>query len=269
MLAMLMTLSSCASRPVDTRDVRSVLLDRCDSARSEWGRADNAIAVATDVRAIEVRQDGGSIFVRSGPTERIETHAVIQCLRPQSGAATMRHWREGDRLIVQSGFAAKREGHDWQTEDGRIDLTLWVPTDRPLSLLTESGNINVRGPKQGVDANTTTGDINVAAKGAMRLHSREGSIVVSQRDVEALHDLDIHTRGNVQATLLRGRPVDLLAVSCGTLDSDLEEARRDRDEQGCERLALRREGDAMPRIRLWSTQGRLVLSTQDFVVPVE
>lgn len=242
---------------------RTTTLAQCESPGGDWERSDISIAVAANIDTIDITQFVGSVFVRPGPTDRIEVHAVVQCLTQSAGAATVVASEQESRLQLAVRFAGQSAEREWSTSDGRADVTLWLPVDRKLILRTTSGGIEINGAKNGVVATTASGDIHVAAKGPMLLTSATGNIHASQRDTLRGHESTLQTAANISANVLSDVPMSVAARTCGVLDSDLENAKRYVDQQGCTWLAWAQSGSVnAPMLRIASVSGRVDIREQ-------
>ncbi len=263
---LLLALLAALMAACTTTRPRMTTLASCTSPGGDWERSDTSIPVAANIHTIDIVQPVGSVFVRAGPSDRIEVHAVVQCLKQAAGAVTVSAIEHGSRLQLAIRFAGLTAEREWSTSDGRVDVTLWLPVDRALHLRTTTGAVEVSGAKNGVIASTTSGDINVAAGGPMHLISASGNIRASQRDTQRGHESKLQTAADISANVLSNLPIVLAARTCGEIDSDLENAERSRDQQGCTQLGWSSPGSVdAPMLRIVSEQGRVVIRRQDVI----
>lgn len=252
-LACWIGLSGCALAPT-----RTTVLADCTRSAVDWPRADGVVPLAAGIRHIVVDQPEGSLFVRAGADDRVEWHAVVQCPQSQRGVPSLRVEDRGSRQELEVGFVGA--GSD-ATE--RIDLTVWVPRQLALELVTDAGRIEVRGHRASVRARSTSGAISVAAAGELRLTSASGDIDASPRDADRAWPMTIETGGAVRLVVLRSLPVSLDLRGLRGVDHDLDTVPAVNVAPAGARLQLKVPGTA-PTLRV-RAGGTLVVRGQDLV----
>ncbi len=130
-------------------------------------------ATLPEGQAITIDNPYGDVHVRFGGYEHnIETHAVLQepigathiALAPVATSA-------GYAIVPRlPAGATVREGQ-------RLDLSIFVPENHSLTVLTEQGLIDVHGVHGDVDLKSTAGDIDLRGiRGAIHAETGQGSI---------------------------------------------------------------------------------------------
>ncbi len=252
-LACWLGLSGCALAPTQT----TVLAD-CSRSAVDLPRADGVVPLAAGTRRIVIDQPEGSLFVRAGAGDRVEWHAVVQCPKSQRGAPSLRVENRGGRQELQVGFVGA--GSD---ATDRIDLTVWVPRQLALELVTDSGRIEVRGHRASVRARSASGAISVAAAGELHLTSVSGDIDASPRDTDRAWPMTIETGGAVRLVVLRSLPVSLDLLGLRGVDHDLDAVSALDVASTGARLQVKLPG-AVPTLRV-RAGGTLVVRGQDLV----
>lgn len=121
---------------------------------------------------IIVDSDAGRIELRTGAGDRVKVTAEKRA--PSKGDA-----RDIDVAITQDSGTVRAvfRRRNPAVSNRSVDFTITAPPDSRLQLKTAGGSVDVRGFRQGVDAETGGGSISVSdLKGAATLRTGGGSI---------------------------------------------------------------------------------------------
>ena len=174
--AALVLLVAC-NRTAHLLQVQAPVVQAADVSSAEGAvattRSDYS-ATLSQGQAITIDNPYGDVHVRFGGYEHnIQTHAVLQepmgathiTLAP--GPTNAGVYAVAPRLLAG---ATVREGQ-------RLDLSIFVPENHPLTVRTEHGLIDVHGVHGDVDLKSTAGDINLRGiHGAIHAETGEGAI---------------------------------------------------------------------------------------------
>lgn len=189
------------------------------ASTADWRieRSDRVEKVAPGA-AVTVENLHGDIRVRSGGSGELAVHGVLQHAGGEPPLRIELVAAQGGWLVrvAAAEAVAAREG-----PARRVDLTLGLPADSPLTLRAAGGLVEARGFSAALAAETSTGEIRLRGSGAVDLRSERGAIRVAfhPKAPGAPSRLETLT-GDIEVELPPGADVEARLETQGSLTTD-------------------------------------------------
>lgn len=176
----------------------------------------------------------GDIRVRTHAEDEIYVLANIQRHTDDPRAMSLVIDNESEQPGVQAHFPDPPTitAHaDWQPR--RIDLTVFVPANQALNLITDKGLAEARGLKAPVQVKTYTGDVYLRTHNAVNAHSDYGDIHTLFLTTDWAQHSRIKTlTGNIEVSFPHGGAAQVALQTKGQITTDYTvEIERDRHQE--------------------------------------
>lgn len=150
--------------------------------RVELSRERATLELPADLTPLLIENLHGDINVRGSADPRLGLYAVVQAIgeRPLRAHWKLSQTESGIRVVIENPGGEADPEH----RRGRLDLTVFAPSQRPIKLLTSSGAINARGLDASVHARSGSGRIALTSTAEVDVESLSGPIAVSLRAIK-------------------------------------------------------------------------------------
>jgi hypothetical protein len=149
-----------------------------DAGAGDWlierNQAEIAVSRGTPIHLINL---WGDLRLRSGDPGQLQLFLVGQRHRDDPLPLILDKKMEGDALVVEvvpQGRNLATQGQKWQGK--RLDLSLFVPPDSPMVLLTDSGLIESKGLQASLSASSQSGSLRIITGAAVQLQTNAGDV---------------------------------------------------------------------------------------------
>ena len=134
------------------------------------------------VETIEVHNDFGDLRVRPSDDGQVHLSASIQRHEDDPRRAKIGHNQAGVALKIHVDYPAVDspipEGKEKSWGRRRVDVTLFVPIEAELVVVTERGLVEAKGLENPIEARSEWGDIVLSTQGPVVAYSGRGDIDV-------------------------------------------------------------------------------------------
>lgn len=179
----------------------------------------------TGAELIEVRNFHGDVRIRPADEEEIFLSAMIQRHVDDPLRAEIDTTREDATFRVEvrypdvGDFDPAEHPEAWSKR--RVDLTVYVPAKRPLTVETLRGLVEIKGLNHGITARSTSGDIVLATAGHATAKTERGSITARFADTDWESAVELETlTGSIAVTLPPSADVTATLATSGELTTD-------------------------------------------------
>ena len=217
--------------------------------------------------AVVVENPHGNIWVRFGGYEdQVEIIATSQRIEADLPKLIVRRDRVGEDLHVRV-LAETADIEAPAVRRDRVDLVVFVPIGRRLSLSTTDDDIAVKGHQGDLKVHTVKGNISLRKiKGTLDVSSERGRIValLESNVTEASQTFESVT-GDIEVTLYEDAKHDVAIATSGIISTDfsIEIEHRRFEEPG--KHARTSIGGGGPKLSMTSKRGRISLLRQQKV----
>ncbi len=157
---------------------QSVAVSPSEPERWDW------IGAVVAGKTIRIENPFGDVRTRFGGSEgKVEIHAVIQNFQTDAAPLKVSPLKDTSGLTIRvgrsaqdAGTASPSPGKAGKERSDRIDLALFLPKGIPVTIVTRSGDVEVRGLKSDVRIETDSGGVNVrGVEGLVNVTNRYGT----------------------------------------------------------------------------------------------
>ena len=159
----------------------------------------------------------GDVRLRGGGNGVVEVHAVIQNLMKDTPMPEVNLKRVGKTLTFTTTFTQNPQG-----KQDRIDLVAFVPEKIRAKVETTYGEIDIKGLKDDVAAESQKGKITIrSVMGHVEAKNDSGPISVELLpEVTSLPQEFVTTTGDISLFLSQGIDADVVVKSSGEISTD-------------------------------------------------
>jgi len=155
-----------------------LLVQVADAGAGDWvverNQAEIAVSRGTPIHLINL---WGDLRLRSGDPGLLQLFLIGQRHRDDPFPLILDKHMEGDALVVEvlpqeRNLAA--QGEKWKGK--RLDVSLFVPPDSPMVLLTDGGLIESKGLQASLSASSQSGSLRIITGAAVQLQTNAGDV---------------------------------------------------------------------------------------------
>jgi hypothetical protein len=179
----------------------------------------------TGAEFLEIRNLHGDLRVRPVDEEEISLSAMIQRHADDPRHPEIRTSSEGSVFRVEVLYPEAEHAEPTPLPDAwskrRVDMTLFVPAKRPLTVETARGLIEVKGLDRGITARSASGDIVVSTAGPVNAMTEHGSIAAQFSDTTWETPIELETlTGAISVTLPQTADTSVTMTTSGDFTTD-------------------------------------------------
>jgi hypothetical protein len=201
--------------------------------------------LAAGVRVVVIDNPYGEIQVRQTDAQAIAIAAVEQRIGTKPRVARIEWFDGADRQGLRVRYPGLDPRRPADPRRGRVDLVVFVPAGPKLEVRSDFGAIVVRRLNNAVQAESRSGPITIAARGAIEARSERGAIRLFPMEVPPGARYAAVTGGEVYAELPVFAPLALEVEARESLLAEIAFDRRERGMRG-ERAELRLGSGEVP-----------------------
>ena len=180
---------------------------------------------ARGTETVEILNLHGDLRIRPTDEDEIYLSAMIQRHADDPLRAEIATGHEDSTLHLDvsypeiDGFVPAEQPADWRKR--RVDLTVFVPAKRPLTIETDRGLLEVKGLDHGITARSAHGDIVLATGGPVTARTERGSITCRFTDSDWPRPAELETlTGSITVTLPAAADTTVIMTTLGELTTD-------------------------------------------------
>ena len=225
--------------------------------RKEWKQK------LTGPGPVMVVNEFGDIRVRTVETDQLTVIANIQKRLSTKGSAQVIRRADDNGMAIEVHFPASEtppsEPQPASTKKRRVDLTILIPAETPLSLKTGDGLVEAKSLLNEATVETRLGDIHLVTSGPVTIKTRQGKVKTffkatdwdSPSSIQSIH-------GEVSVFLPEKAGLSLTAVTAGLITTDYSIKIKHLPEKRKKSASLR-VGDGKRHMEIRSQQAHIKL----------
>lgn len=174
---------------------------------------------------IELRNLHGDLRVRPADEEEISLSAMIQRHSDDPRLPEIRTSSEGSSFRIEVLYPEANDTEPTPLPDAwskrRVDMTVFVPAKRPLTIETARGLIEIKGLNHGITARSASGDVVISTAGPVNATTEHGSITVRFSDTGWETPVELQTlTGSITVTLPQTADTAVEMTTYGEITTD-------------------------------------------------
>lgn len=211
-------------------------------------------------RAVTVRNPWGNVVVRPGDEEELLVLSLAQRHRDDPRVSAVTFGEEGDSVVVRVEYpeiAIAEPVGEWERR--RVDLTVLVPPESSLTVVTEDDDIEVKGVHGPFSATSVRGAIRALVGGRVEASTEHGELAVHFLNTAWSGPSRLTTRtGPITAELPAGGAARVSFRTSGSLTTDYS-VTIDRDPASGLKTGTAAVGEGGPVLAIESDRGPVTL----------